>query len=106
MVRTIASTTRSGDVIFGTGFAATALLLAAVRRLRRVVTVSMVLLSGLPTCRTAMVRRGAHADRFGIQPCLSRAAGTINATLGGPLEIRRAEARKRQGATHSAGPSP
>src|SRR3984957_6363664 len=48
MLRTIASTTRSGDVIFGTGFAATALLLAAARRLRRVVTVSMVLLAGRP----------------------------------------------------------
>src|SRR5271168_1454345 len=102
MLRTIASTTRSGDVIFGTGLAATALLLAAVRRLRRVVTVSMVLLSGLPRLSRRDGPKKRPRGSLRNQPCLSRAAGTINATLGGPLEIRRAEARKRQGATHSA----
>src|SRR5580658_7014456 len=89
MLLTIASTTRSGEVIFAVGLAA--LFLTATRRLADDVTVSII----CPGFRTLVPRspKDASTQSFPVPVLLYPASPLINATFG------RLPTRQIQGAT-------
>src|ERR1700722_19032771 len=99
MLLTIASTTRSGEVIFAVGL--------AVLFLADDVTVSII----CPGFRTLVPRspKDAYTQSFlGPRPALSRVAAMINATFGRlpTRQIQSAMAPKRHPSIRWAAPSP